>query len=338
MTDLPITPRENMLRFLRGEKPVWTPMLSSDSQLILPRIVPDNIARAMVIEADPVPEAEGGGPDMFGIPWVYVPTVHGSMEDPNAPHIMEDVSEWREAVKFPNMDEWDWEGAAKRNESFINRDKYVVTWFFTGMYERLISFMGFENAAMTLIDEDSEDDLRDLCSALADNTIEFLKRMKKWFNIDGVFYHDDWGSQRAPFFSLNTVREKLAPHIKRIVDFCHENEIFFEFHSCGMNEPLVPAMVEMGIDIWNGQPMNDKKKLFEQYGDKFVIGEHISWRPDSTLEGIKAKVDEIVEYNAPLCKDHRMIIQEMIMDPAAPKEEICDYIRQRTMDMYAKAV
>ena len=335
MTELPITKRENMLRFLRGEKPAWTPLMSSDSQLILPKIVPDNVARAMVIEAERVPDSEAGGPDMFGLPWVYVPQVHGSMEDPNVPHLMEDVSEWREAIKFPNMDEWDWEGAAKRNESFIDRSKYVVTWFFTGMFERLISFMGFENAAVALIDEDSEEDLNDLCSALADNAIEFLSRMKKWFNIDGVFYHDDWGSQRAPFFSIDVVREKLAPHIKRIVEYCHENDIHFEFHSCGFNESLVPAMVEMGIDMWNGQQMNDKKKLYGMYGDKFAIGETISWNAESTLDGVKEQIDRIVEYNAPTCTQKRLYVQEMLMDPTAPAEEIRDYLRQRTMEMYA---
>ena len=336
MTDLPITPRENWLRLLRGETPLWTPMFS-DTTLILPRIIPDNIARAMVIEADPVPEAEGGGPDMFGIPWVYVPTVHGSMEDPNEPHILDDISEWREKVKFPDMDAWDWEGAAERNKSFIDRSKYVATWFFTGMFERLISFMGFEEAAMTLIDDDCEDDLNGLCSALADNAIEFLRRMKKWFDIDGVFYHDDWGSQRAPFFSVSTAGEKLAPHIRRIVDFCHENGMYFEFHCCGKNEPLVPAMVEMGIDMWNGQQMNDKKMLYETYGDKFAIGESLLWGQDSTVEGVKQQIDEIIEYVAPECLTKRMYFQELFMGPGVPAEELKDYIRQRTMEMYANA-
>ena len=78
-----LTARENMLRQLRGERPAW---LEYDVNNIHPRIVPDNIARAMVIEAEPVPEADGGGPDMFGVEWEYIPTVGGSMVRPGEQH------------------------------------------------------------------------------------------------------------------------------------------------------------------------------------------------------------------------------------------------------------
>ena len=42
-----ITSRENWLRFLRGEKPEWMPVYS-ETQAILPAIVPDNVARGFV--------------------------------------------------------------------------------------------------------------------------------------------------------------------------------------------------------------------------------------------------------------------------------------------------
>ena len=33
--------------------------------------------------------------------------------------------------------------------------------------------------------------------------------------IDGVMFHDDWGSQRAPSFSPATCREMIVPYLKR---------------------------------------------------------------------------------------------------------------------------
>ena len=54
MTEFPITPRENWIRAMKHEMPYWMPMFS-DTQLILPNIIPDVVARAMIMEAEPVP-------------------------------------------------------------------------------------------------------------------------------------------------------------------------------------------------------------------------------------------------------------------------------------------
>ena len=333
MIDLPITRRENWIRMLKHETPMWMPMYS-DTCFIMPSHVPDNIARAMVVEAEPWPIEKVGGPDMFGIPWVYVPTVHGSMEDPDVPHLLEDVSEWREKVKFPDMDAWDWAGAAERNRDFLDRSRFTTTWFFSGMFERLISFMGFENAAMALIDDDCEDDLHALLDALADNCIEFTRRFKQWFDIDCLYFHDDWGSQRSPFFSVRVAREKLVPHLRRISDWCHANGMFFELHCCGMIEDLMPAMIEAGVDNWCGQSMNDKVGLFDKYGDRIAVGETLMWGPDNTKEEVYAKADRVIEHIRPVRHEKTMYFMEMVMNKDADAEALRDYIRSKTLGMY----
>ncbi len=337
MIDLPITPRENYIRMLRHENPLWMPM-GADRQMFSPSHIPDNVARATVVEAEPFPIEKVGGPDMFGINWVYVPQVRGSMEDPNEPHLFEDIEEWRDKVVFPDMDAWDWAGAAERNKDYFDPTRFRQSWFFTGMFERLISFMGFEGAAMTLIDEDCADDLHALFDALADNAIGWLSRMKKWFDIDAVFYHDDWGSQRAPFFSLRSAREMIAPHIKKIVDYCHANGMFFEFHSCGKNEPLVPAMVEMGVDFWAGQEMNDKLALYQEYGDKLAIGVSILKEPGMDLDLIK-RFDEIIDGIRPFVGGGRQMYLQEILPGATPEEAEAfrDHVRLRSMELFAAA-
>jgi hypothetical protein len=85
------------------------------------------------------------------------------------------------------------------------------------------------------------------------------------YNFDMLCLHDDWGSQRAPFFSLATAREMIVPHMKKVSDYCHAHGIFFDLHSCGKNELLVPAMIEAGVDVWSPQPMNDIGMLIKKY-------------------------------------------------------------------------
>lgn len=271
-----ITPRENYLRTLRHQNPQWIPM-KSDSINFSPRIYPDNVARAFVIDGQPY-DGPVGGPDIFGIQWKYIPVAGGSMVEPGKP-FLEDISQWKEKVVFPDIDQWDWEKSAEENREFLNTDKLVTIWIFNGMFERLISFLDFEAAAVALIDEDQQEDVKELFQALVDFYKKLLDKFAACYHIDAVFFHDDWGSQRAPFFSLDTCREMLVPYMKQIVDHCHSLGLLFDFHCCGKNESLVPAMIECGMDMWGGQPINDKQKLVAAYGDQILLGAHDPFTP-----------------------------------------------------------
>ena len=289
----PITPRENYLRAARGEDPMWIP-LKSDSMNFTPRVYPDNVARAFVMEAKPY-TGEKGGKDIFGLPWSFVPIAGGSMITPGTPPLMEDASQWREKVVFPDIDSWDWEASAEENREFLqNTDRAVTAWIFNGLFERLISFMEFENAAMALIDEDQKDDVKDLFQALTDFYKDLIDHFVKYFPIDAIYFHDDWGAQISPFFSIETCREMLVPYMKQITDHCHEKGLLFDFHCCGRSEALAPCMIEAGMDMWCGQPMNDKVKLYHEYGDKLFIGTHSPYGPGAAVPEDDAELEKAV--------------------------------------------
>lgn len=269
--DSPITPRENFLRLYRHEKPEWIPM-TCDCVVFNPNIIPDNIARAFVCDTDKSDLGHNGGVDMFGIKWDYVPEVNGSMVRPGNP-ILEDANDWEEVIKFPNLDEWDWEGAAERNRGiYFDTDRCTYMWIMNGMFERLISFMECQWALVALVDEDQKDAVKALFSRLADFYDELIDKYVTYFHPDVIHFHDDWGSQRAALFSYDTCKEMIAPYIKRVVDSCHKRGVYFDFHCCGKNEALVPLMIECGIDSWGGQLVNDFDYLYENYGDKIILG------------------------------------------------------------------
>jgi hypothetical protein len=54
---------------------------------------------------------EAGGKDFFGIEWEYIPQVGGSMVRPGKGALLEDVNDWEKVIKFPNLDDYDWEAA-----------------------------------------------------------------------------------------------------------------------------------------------------------------------------------------------------------------------------------
>lgn len=324
-----ITSRENWLRFLRGETPQWMPLVS-EVQFIHPAIVPDNMARGAVMENQKVSHDQFGGPDMYGVQWVYDPVVGGSMEAPAVPPILKAIEDWPDVIHFPDIDSWDWEGAAARNRDYLSPDRLRSTTIFTGIFERLISFMGFEEAAMTLIDEDYAEELGELLTKLTDTNIKLIEKMKQCFDVDLVCFHDDWGGQLSPFFSLQTCREVLVPHLKRVVDYCHSHGILLELHSCGHNDALVPAMVEAGVDAWCGQPMCDKFALWEQYGEKLAIGINFSSGDPQTVE---AEVQQIIQRVRPGTPQKRMYIRDRANGKTL---DIGDFLREKTSVLYRR--
>jgi len=261
-------------------KPWWQATQATDATMFTPDVVPDNVARALVME--------GGMPrqfadhdinkDMFGVEWEYIATVGGSMVRPGKP-FLEDIEEWYDKVTFPDIESWDWAGsAAKNNGTYLNDNTFAQIWFQTGFFERLIALLEFENAAVAILDEDSQEHvhkffekLTDLYIRIFDKIINTYKAPDGTSYIKAVFFHDDWGSQKAPFFSPDVCEEMIVPYMRKLTDYLHSNGIFCELHSCGNNYLQIPNMIKAGWDAWAPQLMNDSYKIYDDYGDKLLI-------------------------------------------------------------------
>ena len=299
----PVTPKENYFAMFEGKNPLWMPM-TTDCKGLDPRVDPDNIARGFVFDGEePYDRAKYGGPDMFGIEWVFVEQVGGSMVQPGKPY-MEDANDWEKLIKFPDVNSWDWEGAAKGNAEWMEKNKdYVenLTLLNGTTFERLISFMDFEGAAMAIIDEEQVDAVKALCNAILERVyFPYLENVKKYLpGITKITLHDDWGSQRAPFFSLNIARDVFVPVLKKFTDKCKELGYLVELHSCGHTEMNVPAYIEAGFQTWNGMSMNDKRALFEKYGDQFIFGvdaPDVAGDMNASKEDLEAAAKEFCEF------------------------------------------
>ena len=272
--DTPISATENTIRALRG-KPAWQ-MMGYEVRIFTPRIIADFVARGFVLENEKYDNVnESGGKDMFGVKWVYEPNAGGSMEDPNEPPILEDIFDWREAIKFPDLDELDWEGsAAENNDTYLTEEHYNRCWIMTGWFERLISFMGFEEAAICMALEEEQEEVAELFDALSTFYIDLIDHYVKYYkHIHGFYIHDDWGSAQNSFFSPEVGAKVIVPAMRRVTDHIHELGLVAELHSCGCNMKNVPNMIAAGWDSWIPQAnVNDIPEIYRLYGDQIVLG------------------------------------------------------------------
>lgn len=277
-----MTPRENLIHFLRNEPYEWTPT-SLDQLSFRPAFIADNVSRGLVIQQQPY-TGKLGGADMFGIEWFYDPAAGGSME---VGRLLDELEQWHDKLRFPDLEAMDWERCAKENAELLNTDKLICTTVYTGFFERLISLVGFEDAAVALLDEEEQEEVKKLFDALADFYIDLIAHLHRYFNVEYVELHDDWGTQNSTIFSPDTHTELIMPYVRRVARAAHAQGVFIEQHSCGKIETLVPNIIESEVDTWRGQSsVIDKKMLVDTYGEQFKFGVEI--RPEGPVSDAEA--------------------------------------------------
>ena len=259
MRNTPVTSKENIAAMYFDRHPYWCP-IPVDSAMLTTPLYNNQLGRGSSADTT----------DVFGIEWEYVKAAGGAMVRPGEP-FMEDVNEWKDKIKFPNIDEWDWAGAveeARFDRRLSNQLSFVNGFWF----ERLISLMDFAPAALALIDEDQKPAIHSLFEAMTEFGMKLVdKFIEYWPGLDGFNVHDDWGSQKSPFFSQATAYELFVPYMKALTDHIHSKGRYASLHSCGHTEDRVQCYIDGGFDQWSPQTMNDTHALYEAFGDKIII-------------------------------------------------------------------
>ena len=252
--ELPISKRENLMLALNHRKPVWMPSLYADAQIV-----------SCKTSRDMAPTKQAAGFDWFGTRYDY-----SAVLDCNMPNggVMDDITQWREKVKWPDMDALDWSHDA---DGFV-RDENLCCYarLSNGIFERIHAFMGFEQALQDMFVE--PDECREFFLRMAQYRIDLFNKYADCFPLDFIVAADDYGTARAPFFSCEMYEDLLYEPTRRFVEGVHARGVKFIAHCCGCVTPFMPYFVEMGVDgIEIQQDLNDLSAIMKQYGDKLLI-------------------------------------------------------------------
>ena len=255
----PVTPRANFDALFDEKHPYW-----------IPSVLEMGGVRSSLYNMNLGRGNRADFTDYFGIPWKYEPTAGGSIVIGGHP-LLDDANNWKKVVRLPDIDAWDWEAEAAALTIDARFPAYVT--FVNGFwFERLISFMDFMPAAMALIDDEQIDAVKELFAAMTELGCRLVDKFCDcWPQIDCIETHDDWGAQKAPFFSMDTAYDLFVPFMKQLTDRIHARGRHALLHSCGHNEERVQCYIDGGFDMWAPQPMNDIGALYDNYGDKIVL-------------------------------------------------------------------
>lgn len=213
---------------------------------------------------------EPGKQDMFGVPWRITP--EGAIPQPGFV-MFSDVAEWEKHVRFPDLDAIDFAALAAQEATMAppDADERVAAIFHsTGLFERLVSLMGFENALCAFMFD--PDECVRFFDAMSEFKAAYAKKVIDAYHPDVYIYFDDVATANSLFMSPEVYRTLIKPYERRIVEAVTSRDVIFERHCCGHCDVLLPDWIEMGTTAWHSaQKMNDIAGDLDTYAGKMVI-------------------------------------------------------------------
>jgi hypothetical protein len=283
----PISIRENFRRAYKRQGPMWFPNSMTDftDEMI------SNLTGAG--EADWSRKDRYDWKDWFDVEWTFVPEAGGPMLKPGT-QFMDDVTKWRELVKFPRLEDYDIEGRCKKFLETYDPEKILHINIGLGCTERLVALMGGYTDAMIALAMEPEE-VRAFLEAFVDFEIRAIGKLLEYLPIDMITYHDDWGTERDTFFSEAMMEDIVFPPTKRLFDFIHSKDICVEHHCCGNIKRFVPYMIKTGADFVQIQARaNDMPAFKKKYGKDIGFNAFVTPKgpgKEAMIEAIRETVD-----------------------------------------------
>ena len=210
---------------------------------------------------------------------------------------------WAAAKKRmqPTPDRINWKYLEENYAKWRAEGRWIQAPFWFGFDVTHSWTVGTETLLIALLEEpewavDMFNTYLDMCIALFDQV------WKAGYHFDSIFWWDDMGYKNTQFFSLGIYRELLKPVHKRAIDWAHNHGIKAHLHSCGDIMPIVPELVEIGLDALNPLEVKAGMKPLElkrRFGSDLVFHGGVNavlWDDkDAISEEIRRLIPEMKE-------------------------------------------
>ncbi|MGQ9651263.1 MAG: uroporphyrinogen decarboxylase family protein [Phycisphaerae bacterium] len=124
--------------------------------------------------------------------------------------------------------------------------------------------------------------------------------------IDIFFIGNDFGSQTGPLLGEGLFRQFCLPHLRRLVELGHAYGLKVMLHCCGGFAPLIPAMIEIGLDglhaVQSSCQGMEPAVLKKTYGRQIVFNGAIDSQHiliEGTPEFVRRKTREVLDIMKP---------------------------------------
>lgn len=219
---------------------------------------------------------DSGEITMWGVPTRMVKAGLATYQEYMDPPIADyyDPAQLANYHSWPLPEKFDYEGAKKLAEE-ARKWNFATIGPWISHFEIYCQMRGLENALMdTLVNPDFLDATIEKIDAV--QTV-MLNRMLTELDdlIDLVFISDDMGMQNNMLISLESWETHFKPRLKRWCDLIHRHGKKVLYHTDGAVLPLIPGLIECGVDILNPVqhvcPGMERTNLKKQFGRDLIF-------------------------------------------------------------------
>jgi uroporphyrinogen decarboxylase len=149
-------------------------------------------------------------------------------------------------------------------------DRFRVFQIGFSLYERAWTLRGMQNLLMDFYDHPRFVD--QLLNAIAEYNIAQVNAALK-YDIDAVYFGDDWGQQRGLQMGPKLWREFIYPVLERMYGAVRAGGKYVFIHSCGDVDELFDDLIGIGLNCFNPfQPeVMDVAALTQKYRGRLVF-------------------------------------------------------------------
>ena len=187
-----------------------------------------------------------------------------------------------------------------------NRQYAILGGDWSPFWHDLIDLLGMETMYLRMFDEP------EVVDAVIQHLVDYYAAVSTRIfaaaadALDVFFIGNDLGSQTGPLLGPDLFRRFILPHIKRLVDLGHQYRLKVQMHCCGGFAPLIPALIEIGLDgVHAIQPCcggMDLRTLKNQFGSRILFNGAIDSHHvliDGTPDSVRKATREVLDIMKP---------------------------------------
>ncbi len=165
------------------------------------------------------------------------------------------------------------------------------------LFERAWTLRGMEAFYIDMLENPGF--VHELLDAITDYDISQVRKALS-FDIDAVYFGDDWGGQHGLLMGYPAWREFILPRLRRLYGTVREAGRMVFIHSCGDVDELFPDLISLGVQVFNPfQPeVMDVPALMRQYRGQLAFWGGLSVQrtlPHGTPEEVRAETRRLLD-------------------------------------------
>ena len=198
-----------------------------------------------------------------------------------------------ERFPWPDAEDWDYSGLRAQCDEWADYPILAGSSEPFYLYSRL---RGMEQALTDLVEAPA------ISEAILDHIFQLDQNVFRRIldqvagRIDLVYVAEDLGTQESLLISPKLFRQFLKPRMRRLVDLAHGYGVKVMHHDDGAIRPLIPDLIETGIDIlnpvqWRSRGM-DRQSLVRDFGRDPIFPRGVDNRqtlPFGTTDDVRAR-------------------------------------------------